>query len=456
MRHMKKFASLMALAAALPLVTATSVNAAQTFTTDVIVQASLCVGVDCASSESFGFDTFRLKENNLRIHFDDTSASASFPSNDWRIIANDSGNGGANYLAIEDSTAGRTPFRVEAGAPVNTLYVEADGDVGIKTSEPVVDLHIVEGNSPTLRLEQDGSDGFTPQTWDVAGNEANFFIRDVTNGSQLAFRIEPGADESAIHINNVNRIGFGTSSPRDRLNVRDTSGTAFGLRLSGSEEVWSVQNQGTGGNFRISNASDDNAVPTSQFEIDEATGNVGFGQSTPLDRLHVQDTTGTWYGMRFQTSTGAGDIWRIVTNPGNDRFSITKDGTNQSEFLIDGATGNITIRGTITTGGTTCGGGCDLVFTEDYDMPSIEEHAEAMWSNGFLPNVGPTIENEPINVTEKLGRMLNELETAHIFIAELNGELAESEARYNALATETAEQHAVLLARLEQLEASID
>lgn len=150
---------------------------------DLIVTFSLCVGNDCVNGENFGFDTLRLKENNLRLHFQDTSNSASFPTTDWRLIANDSSNGGASYFAIEDSDTGRIPFRVEANAPANTLYVEGDGDVGIKTSNPVVDLHVVEGNTPTLRLEQDGSDGFTPQTWDIAGNETNFFIRDVTNGS---------------------------------------------------------------------------------------------------------------------------------------------------------------------------------------------------------------------------------------------------------------------------------
>lgn len=72
---------------------------------DVIISFSLCVGNDCVSGESFGFDTFRLKENNLRLHFQDTSNSASFPTNDWRIVANDSTNGGASYLAFEDSTA---------------------------------------------------------------------------------------------------------------------------------------------------------------------------------------------------------------------------------------------------------------------------------------------------------------------------------------------------------------
>ncbi len=84
---------------------------------DVIVDGSLCVGFDCVNGESFGFDTVRLKENNLRIKFQDTSSSASFPSNDWQITFNDSANGGANKFSIDDIDGGRTPFTIEAGAP---------------------------------------------------------------------------------------------------------------------------------------------------------------------------------------------------------------------------------------------------------------------------------------------------------------------------------------------------
>ena len=38
---------------------------------DLIVDGSACIGFDCVNGESFGFDTLRLKENNLRIKFDD-------------------------------------------------------------------------------------------------------------------------------------------------------------------------------------------------------------------------------------------------------------------------------------------------------------------------------------------------------------------------------------------------
>ena len=274
---MKKMASLkytsLTLFAGLAMSTAS--YAAQTFTTDLIVQGSTCTGFDCASSESFGFDTLRLKENNLRIHFNDTSASASFPSNDWRISINDSSNGGDNYFGVEDSTAGRIPFRVEAGAPVHTLYVEADGDVGIKTNSPVVDIHIVEGNTPTLRLEQDGSDGFTPQAYDVAANESNFFIRDVTNGSKLFFRAKPGAPEDSLFIAADGDVGLGTDAPGNELHISDSGNV--GIRMDSTD---------TDSNLRLSLSDGTGAGGLDEFRV------VFIGAGAPAMAIEADgDTT---------------------------------------------------------------------------------------------------------------------------------------------------------------------
>ena len=173
------------------LVAATGLQADQVILDDLIVDGSACIGFDCVNGESFGFDTIRMKENNLRIRAMDTSSTSSFPSRDWQLTFNDSSNGGANKFSVDDIDGGRTPFTIEASAPSHSLFVDDGGRLGLGTSTPVVDVHVKSGNTPTLRLEQDGSSGFTPQTWDVAGNEANFFIRDATNGSRLPFRIQP-------------------------------------------------------------------------------------------------------------------------------------------------------------------------------------------------------------------------------------------------------------------------
>jgi len=241
---------------------------------DVIITFSLCVGTDCVNGENFGFDTIRFKENNLRIHFDDTSNSGSFPSNDWRIIANDSANGGGNYLAIEDSTAGRQIFRVDAGAPANSLRVDSGGDVGIGTSNPVVETHIVDGDSPTIRLEQNGSSGFTAQTWDLAGNEANFFIRDVTNGSKLPFKIKPNAPNNSIFIASNGDLGIGTDSPQRKVHVIGPDGKVATFPSSlGGKDAFVFENNGNVNMALISGSTSGSAL---KFYRDGTAGFVGY------------------------------------------------------------------------------------------------------------------------------------------------------------------------------------
>lgn len=182
---------------------------------DVIITGSLCVGFDCLTdgTENFGFDTIKLKENNLRLLFDDTSLTAGFPANDWRIITNDSASGGANYFSIEDSTAVKRIFSIEAGGLANSLYVKTAGRIGFNTAIPVLALHTIKGDTPSLRLDQDTSSGWTAQVWDIAGNESNFFIRDTTNGSKLPFRIQPNSPTNSFTIKSDGRIGLGTWSP---------------------------------------------------------------------------------------------------------------------------------------------------------------------------------------------------------------------------------------------------
>ena len=151
---------------------------------DLVVEGSLCVGLDCVEGEVFGFDTIRIKENNTRIMFQDTSSSSQFPSNDWQITVNDSNNGGDSFFAISDCGLGDPPtednsalcgedllefdandpenpilieprygnrvFLIEAGAPEGTFVVTAEGSVLINGS-PIGDVDL--GNA-IARIEE--------------------------------------------------------------------------------------------------------------------------------------------------------------------------------------------------------------------------------------------------------------------------------------------------------------
>jgi len=280
---------------------------------DLIVQGSACVGLDCVNNENFGFDTIRLKENNLRIHFDDTSTSAGFPANDWRLIANDSASGGQSKFSIEDSTGARTPFTVEAGATTNSVYIDSTGRVGFRTSTPVLDLHVNTSNTPAMRLEQNNSGGFTAQTWDVAGNEANFFVRDVTGGSRLPFRIRPGAPTSSIDISADGFVGIGTAGPDLPLHVMSTnalpanSGTTptGGIRVDNFGDLGNVLDIGNAvaspfGSWLQAHARTAQGT-NNPLLLNPNGGNVGIGISNPAHPLHV----GTAAGAHVT----AGGIW---------------------------------------------------------------------------------------------------------------------------------------------------
>ncbi|MCP4540100.1 MAG: hypothetical protein GY832_23425, partial [Chloroflexi bacterium] len=100
------------------------------------------------------------------------------------------------------------------------------------------------------------------------------------------------------------------------------------------------------------------------------------------------------------------------------------------EFRLD-TDGDLTISGDLVTGGSgNCAPpnpACDGVFLPDYNLLAIQEHAEAMWENKYLPAIGPTRVGMPINVNQKVAGILNELETAHIYIEQLNNTLGEKE-----------------------------
>jgi hypothetical protein len=287
---------------------------------DLIVQGSACVGLDCVNGEVFGFDTIRLKENNTRLQFDDTSVG-SFPTNNWQIRANSSANGGASFLSFVDqgasgtSETGTIVFEVDAGAPANALKVSSTGRVGLRTATPALDLHITTGDTPAHRLEQTNASGFTAQTWDVAGNEANFFVRDVTGGSRLPFRIRPGAPTSSIDISASGDVGIGTASPLAKLHVFSTATTdafgGFGPDPAAGPALnfgYAGSSIGRGAAFFNVRPDAGAAAPNPSLRfltvnvermIITNQGNVGIGTSAPTETLSVNGTAsktggGTW------------------------------------------------------------------------------------------------------------------------------------------------------------------
>lgn len=78
-------------------------------------------------------------------------------------------------------------------------------------------------------MEQDNSEGFGTYAWDVAANEANFFVRDVTEGSAsssevIPFRIRSGSSNGLMVLRG-DRVGIGTFSPAASLQIQKDQAT---------------------------------------------------------------------------------------------------------------------------------------------------------------------------------------------------------------------------------------
>ncbi|HZZ91995.1 MAG TPA: hypothetical protein VFE23_05495 [Usitatibacter sp.] len=392
-------------------------NATAVLAGDQSVQGSLCVGLDCTASESFGFDTLRLKENNTRITFLDDSTSPGFPNNVWTLTANDAASGGANKFSIDDVTNARTPFTVTAGAPTNSFFMASTGKVGFGTNAPGLTVHLEAGDTPALRMEQDATGGFTPQTWDIGANEANWFVRDTTGGSRLPLRIRPGAPTSSIDIAASGSVGIGTASP-------NLGGVARALTV----------------------ATPNAANGTSEFAALELSGgqssDIAFGVVRFYNKGHVLAQVA---GAR----EGADDMASLRFNTGN-AFAVTeKMRIMPSGFVGIGTSapaarlhvqGDAIITGNLQVQGACCGP--DYVFDGSYNLASIDEQARYMREHHHLPALAAARTTDDgravIDVFQQSNGMLEELEKAHLYIDRLHREIealkAESAARDRELA----------------------
>jgi hypothetical protein len=192
----------------------------------------------------------------------------------------------------------------------------------------VLDVHANTTDTPAMRLEQNNAGGFTAQTWDIAGNEANFFVRDVTSGSRLPFRIRPGAPTSSLDIAATGFVGVGTGSPAlvsgtssQILEIAGTSNPGLALRnTNGTQRQYFMYVTSTGNN--LLNIYDATAA-VDRITLNP-TGQLGIGTTAPTDLLSVNGSAskpggGSWSvfsderlkNIKGQFKTGLSAVMRL-------------------------------------------------------------------------------------------------------------------------------------------------
>jgi hypothetical protein len=285
---------------------------------------SLCVGAGCTTSEDYGTDTIRMRESNLRIAFDDSS-TGTFPLRDWEILANDQADGGLERFSIRDVTTDDFPFTIEGASPEDALYIDDQGRVGMGTATPDQRLHVRHGDTPGIVLEQDTTQSFTARTWELAGNDGEFFLRDATAGSlALPLRIAAGAPRDSLVLSSDGKIGVGTDAPTNAIHVtgddgatamvieethatpdrrillrlRNNGRAALALTDDDMETTWTLDNQHLGFGVSLSGSGFREFMVTNSGSVEilenAIVGNrVGVGTGTPTHPVHVVGSDGS-------------------------------------------------------------------------------------------------------------------------------------------------------------------
>ncbi len=164
-------------------------------------------------------------------------------------------------------------FNVENESSNSLLYVKQTGNVGIGTTSPWAKLSVV-GSTGTL-IGADAITGFTGNLLDLKVASTSKFTIDyngnITTGGSLTFS---GLAINSLLSTNASGVIVATSTPTFG-NFNATSTTATSTISTGGF-----------------------AVGTSQFIVQQNSGNVGIGTSSPGAKLDVNG------GIRFKTNFG--------------------------------------------------------------------------------------------------------------------------------------------------------
>ncbi len=186
--------------------------------------------------------------------FDVLEDAGNIKANGTLTVSGNTSLDGGTFVFNESSAD--LDFRIEGNGDANLLFTDAGNDrVGIKTSSPSTELHVVGGIKATGAIDFDGG-GFT------------------FNDSHAAvdFRIETDTLTHAVFVDgSADKIGFGTSAPTSGLvNIDQASSTGAIAVLTldqGDADQEFIRFDGT-------TASDQSSSLTTDTSVGSLTGHI--------------------------------------------------------------------------------------------------------------------------------------------------------------------------------------
>jgi len=378
------------------------------------------------------------------------------------IYPNNAGNGfqitdtGSLFL---DGTAGigaLTPGNIP-GYPVPTLTIgqSAIGNnipysLGIFRNGTSANPGTYSINAPALYVED--FSGNAPASVDGTGivrinayrigdatpNAKNATILNVTNDAGEALRVDGlrntfiGYGQKHITSDEVGslfvngKVGIGTAAPRNLVQVKSSGPIETIVEITNDDPKAII-------GFKVSREGWAQSGFL-QYYGPSQDGGPGSELLTG-DSVVIGSATGVTNGIRIIAANNGSHSAPIIFATGlwyaaaAERMRITSSGN--VGIGTANPVGKLDVNGSIYQRGSLLH--ADYVFEPDYKLESIEEHAEYMWQERHLkavPKASKTEEGQEIVEVGARGRgVLEELEKAHIYIAQLNERIKQLEAK---------------------------
>jgi hypothetical protein len=151
--------------------------------TKQVTSENACIGDLCGAGDD-SFFTLNLKSSLISLNFEDVPDGITF-TRDWTIFINPFPPARDAFI-IKDQDAGTIPFTLEGNASQNSLYVRSNGNVGLGTSTPATQLHILgtdSGSRNKILVENAGAQNFR-ELLEIRNNGGPVFILEDTSVPQ--------------------------------------------------------------------------------------------------------------------------------------------------------------------------------------------------------------------------------------------------------------------------------
>ena len=256
-------------------------------------------------------------------------------------------------------------------------YFNSGGNIGIGTASPSAILHVEKSSGTLLRLSNDannylysGIDGLGTYIEQVSNTTGKSKIRLQTRNANQGVYSQFIIDGGNSDFNLLNgEVGIGTENPQSLLHVNTSYSNAIRVTRSGAN--------------------------TFGYEIGGST----FG---------LYDYTNSQYKWR----TNGGNVFLVETS-GSVGIGTTSFGTHK--LAVEGSIGAREIK-------VEAGTWSDFVFSNDYELRTLEEVEHHIAKNGHLPEIPSESEvtENGINLGEMDAKLLQKIEELTLYMIQMN------------------------------------